>query len=240
MRKDETLADAIENYLKGCQRVLVTDKEGHVIGVVSQSTIAKYLEENIHRIKYDRLFNGTVWDFPFKSTSVSVVKQDTKVLDALAHMRARNLMAVGVTDETGRLVGNLSASDLQSWHLFGPKFHRLGWSVARFLKSLRRTQARQADFVVCVQRDTTVLELLTVFGTYSVHRVYIIDENGMPSGVISLTDIMKGLSGDLRKGQYQGPEVFTTGTTTTTGISKEQGVAGGSGAGEKQPAFESS
>lgn len=125
---------------------MITNNEGKVVGVVSQSTIAKYLQDNLHRIKYDPSFKGeqkkqekkrkkrnyheinltcdqkgelkkglfsdSVWNFPYKTESVKVVKQNTMVLDAFAQMRANNLAAVGVTNDEGKLVGNLSATDL--------------------------------------------------------------------------------------------------------------------------------
>lgn len=49
----------------------------------------------------------------------------------------------------------------------------------------------------------------------------------MPSGVISLTDLMKGLSAAMRTSKYQGPEVFTTTGTTTgaTAVGKDVGAS---------------
>jgi predicted transcriptional regulator len=193
INENATILDALQQRLTNYHRIVLKDDSGRLTGIVTQSLICKYLSDNLHRIKFDPKLSEKIQNFPHKTASVMVVDRTATVLDAFVQMHASKLSAVGIVDEEGRLVGNLSASDLKVWHLYENRLRLLLRSVDKFLNHTRKFQYRAGDFVVTLKNDNTWLDLLNAFNKNFVHRVYIVDNNNKPSGVISLTDFMKVL-----------------------------------------------
>ncbi len=63
--------------------------------------------------------------------------------------------------------------------------------VEEFLKG--RNQGRVKD-PVCVPRNATLFETARLTIERRIHRVWVVEPNGIPIGVVSLTDILKCFS----------------------------------------------
>jgi CBS domain-containing protein len=201
-----TLGEALP-YLQDNHRIAIKNREGQLTGIISQSLIANYLVNNLPRIKFDPRLRNTLEEFPFATRKIMTVNRDTKVIDAFIQMHSMKLSAVGVVDNQGKLCGNLSASDLKGWHLFEPRLRHLLRPVGAFLKHIRKFQFRSGEHVVALNNKNTWGDLLRTFQKNSVHRVYLVDDNFKPAGVISLTDFMKACA----------PSKATTQTETIKG-----------------------
>jgi len=94
---------------------------------------------------------------------------------------------MAVVDKNGRLVANLSATDLLG--LTEDNWAFLGLPVMEFLKRIHGYPKPP----VFIRSYDTVETLLLKIVVHNVHRVYIVDEPMVPIGVLSLTDIMKWL-----------------------------------------------
>jgi len=215
---DLSMSEAVESYFKkGVHRVAICDDNGDVIGVISQWTIINYLatvptedKEWIPSLK------TRVGDYPFKTSRVLAVDMNTSALDAFLHMHANGLSAVGVVDfATGKLCGNLSASDLKGWHLFERDLRDLNMRVCDFLAVIRKFQGRPCDFVVTVSNDTLIEEAINRLNKEFVKRACIIDQNRLPLGILSLTDIMKGIVVDTHELPTYAHPVTATGEVRT-------------------------
>lgn len=193
MNGDESLADAVEYYLKGVHRIAITDDAGDIIGVVSQWTIANYLATVPTDDKeWIPLLRDPIGKAKF-TTQLATVNPKESALHSFHKMHVNNLSAVAVVDNSGKLCGNLSASDLKGFQLFLGDFPDLLRPVSEFLSIVRKKQGRAENFVVAVTPDTPTKDVVAKFNEEIIHRAYIVDENQKLIGVFSLTDLMRQL-----------------------------------------------
>jgi len=108
----------------------------------------------------------------------------------------QKISAVGVVDESGKLVGSLSITDIR---LIGglEGLDQLNFPLKKYLErievlSSERTIQHSQYPVVCRDTDTldSIIEILIGFG---IHRIYIVDDSGKPIGVVSLIDIITNI-----------------------------------------------
>jgi CBS domain-containing protein len=190
---EESLADVVQQYLKGIHRIAITDDTGDVIGIISQWTIANYLatvptddkewipslREPVSKANYTR--------------DVICCDRNKSALEAFLLMHEKKISCVGITDENGVICGVLSASDLKGFQLFLDDFGDLLQSVEEFLKTIRKKQGRSEKFVISISPDTSVKDIVRIFNEEIIHRVFIVDEGSKPIGVFSLSDLLKNL-----------------------------------------------
>jgi len=193
---EESLANAVDQYLKGVQRIAITDDEGNLTGVVSQWTIANYLATVPTDDKEWLPIMRTKVGETTYSKSVSSVNMNEKTINAFFQMYNQNLSAVAVVDDDGKLWGNLSSSDLRPYFMYLSDFDILTKPVSDFLSAIRKEQNRPANFVVAFSPDTMVKEVICKFNEQIVHRGYIIDNEKNILGAYSLTDLMQKLVTD--------------------------------------------
>eukprot|EP01137_Pigoraptor_chileana_P022514 Opistho-2@7014 len=173
-------------------RVAIFNGRGHIVNIVSQSDIVRYLNAN-----YDRLgsvVNKTIGDLGFAPRDVLVVKEDDLTADACDLMDRKHIAAVGVVDGDGRLVNNFSASDLRGLRT-GQIGTHLQMSVKEFLEysplHKRKMDAHNKPLTVkSTDKFGDVLRKIVVAG---VHRLYVTDDAERPVGLVSLTDILRAV-----------------------------------------------
>jgi len=193
MNGDESLADAVEQYLKGVHRIAITDDSGDILGVVSQWTIANYLATVPTDDKeWIPLIREPIGKAKF-TTQVATANPKESALSCFLKMHMKKLSAIAIVDDLGKLCGNLSISDLKGFQLFLNDFPDLLHPVEDFLRVIRKKQGRPDNFMVAVTSDTPVKEVINKFNEEIIHSVYIIDENMKLIGVFSLTDLLQQL-----------------------------------------------
>jgi len=118
-------------------------------------------------------------------------------MEAFHEMFQKNLSCLGIVDENGTMLGNLSVSDLRG--LTVDRFSSLSHCVTEFLKiskALSRSfatvlNAQLNDLrTLAVNPGSTFEELLDLITKNRVHRAYVVDENCKPLGVITLSDVL--------------------------------------------------
>jgi CBS domain-containing protein len=193
---EESLANAVDQYLKGVHRIAITDDEGNLTGVVSQWAIVNYLATVPTEDKqWLPVMNTKVVDATHSMQVVSV-NMNEKTINAFYQMYTNNLSAIAVVDDDGKLWGNLSASDLRPYLLYLTDYNILMKPVCDFLSAIRKEQGRPANFVVAFPPETKVKEVITTFNEEIVHRGYIVNVDKTIVGAYSLTDLMQDLIAD--------------------------------------------
>jgi len=180
----ENLSAALPKFQQGIHRVGVLDKNGKLVGVLTQGKVIRKLLDTWNR-------NVAVKDVKLKSEKIISVPPHMKVIDAFLKMQEDNLSSIAVIDGSV-LVGTLSSSDLRV--LLNYDFPRLLYSVQEFLASIRKEQGKKADFIIHCSPEANFKEAVRLAMDNHVHRIYIVDERMNPKGVISLSDIIKELS----------------------------------------------
>ncbi|KAL6058340.1 hypothetical protein QOT17_014952 [Balamuthia mandrillaris] len=96
--------------------------------------------------------------------------------------------------EGGKLVDNLSASDLKGIGTSQDKLAYFDRSVNEFLAQAKNRgkeeEGRRERDVVCCMDDATVEEVIRLLAEKRVHRAYVVDDQQRPIGVVSISDLL--------------------------------------------------
>mmetsp|Transcript_4244 Transcript_4244/g.7022 ORF Transcript_4244/g.7022 Transcript_4244/m.7022 type:complete len:393 (-) Transcript_4244:651-1829(-) len=131
---------------------------------------------------------ATLEELGLARTVVSTVMESESALVAFHHMAQDHKSAVGILDAQGQLVGSLSVADLRD--LPCNSFGLLLKPVRELLSSVF-TRAR----LDVMGADTTFEGLLRHMVQHRLHRVYIAASDGGARSIITLTDVLRVVSG---------------------------------------------
>jgi len=182
------LSDVLRNYFsKGLHRVLVQNPNSNITGILSHVDVMKFLQtqmEDIYSNEFANLGRRRVADFPFPSKVISI-QNNALLLSAFQLIAANRVSAIAVVDNTGTLVGNVSATDFQNI------------SALNFLSLRTPLQQYLTAAPVTVGADALLLDTIRLLMDNKVHRVYIVNDANNPIGVVSTTDVMNIVSREL-------------------------------------------
>lgn len=104
---------------------------------------------------------------------------------------------VAVVDSSGKLVGNLSTRDIKFLGFDARYFDCLHTSVGNYLETMRiydatRTIPDNIDPIRCTE-DTSLGQVISYLTYYRIHRIFVVDKDCKPIGVVSLQDVLKVL-----------------------------------------------
>ncbi|KAI9476305.1 MAG: hypothetical protein EXX96DRAFT_486283 [Benjaminiella poitrasii] len=195
---EATLLSAVEEFAYGTHRVCVLNPDGSIKGILSQSTVAKYLFENQrHFPDIECMLNKTLRQLGLGVSDVIAVNADSPVLDALELMSKHDISSVAVLGHMGVVLGNISMTDVK--HVIKSYRHQLLWKTCFQFVSLVRTEQGINDGqdrlpVFDVRLDTTLgFTVAKLLATKS-HRVWVIDDREKAIGVVSITDVMRAIA----------------------------------------------
>lgn len=195
-------------------RLAVFGDTGSIINIVSQTDVIRHLYKHaeLQSMLGISLKALTVEQAGMcEGKTVACVPQITPTHAAFASMYASRVSAVGVLNEKGQLIGNLSASDLR--RILPEHFSVLALPVAHFIAvmlsntfaaysssthdNFMKTQSAVLKtplpkMIVC-QPETPVLDVLKLLATTGKHRIYVVNAAGKPLAVITATDILRYL-----------------------------------------------
>jgi 5'-AMP-activated protein kinase regulatory gamma subunit len=166
-------------------RIPVVDGEGELKTLVSQSHVAALIYK--HMTKFGELADKTVEALHLGLGEVFTVTTAQQAIDAFKLIHEKGVSAVGVVNEEGVLVGNISVSDLKSIGYDGRLFARLFTSVPDFINDTQPKGMR----VITVTPETTFGNTVGKLCDNNIHRVYVVDEHSKPIGVISFLEILQ-------------------------------------------------
>jgi CBS domain-containing protein len=172
-------------------RVPIIDEDRKLKSVLSQSQVIEFINANLDTL-------GTIKDKPVEQMrgvikQVYTVKEDSLTIDAFKLMQQNSLTGVAVVNESGAVVGNLSVRDLKGLRLENQLFHRLFQTVHNFIRHLRaelseidsRPRTKQV-----VRLNDTMAHVIQILVQQNIHRVYVVDNDQKPIGVVSLKDVL--------------------------------------------------
>ncbi|KAI9478297.1 MAG: hypothetical protein EXX96DRAFT_570319 [Benjaminiella poitrasii] len=193
--KEATLLSAVEVFACGTHRVSVLNSEGDIAGILSQSTVVRYLFDNRKQFpEIDEILDKTIRQLNLGDEPVISVSASSNVLEALSLMSRNGISSVAVLRGGKYVIGNISLTDVR--HVMKGYNHRLLWKTCLQFVSHIRTQQGIVDGqdrlpVFDVRKETslgfTVAKLLAT----KAHRVWVVDENNQAIGVVSMTDVVR-------------------------------------------------
>lgn len=175
------------NITPGSERLSASGMR--VTGVVSQSDVVATILANKEVL--GAAAGKTVAELELDDGAVFCVQTDTPALQAFGTLVRDKKSSVGIVDGAGKLVGNLSVSDVRA--LRSPDaFASLLLGVDDFLRQARGPATpRGTGAVVTVTADTTFLRVLECLTPKHLHRVYVVDAHNKPVSIITLTDVLR-------------------------------------------------
>lgn len=177
---------AAESMSRGMHRIACFSKEhgNKIFANVSQSNVVAFVTEKLNQGHMKEMGADTMEKFGC-CHEVFKVKSTDKVLDAITLLKASNVSAVAVVDEEGKLKGNFSATDLKN--LYKEKFPSLLKEVGEYLAEYSPESLKP----IVVTKETTLYDVCKEFVETHVHRLWIVNDDFQPTGIVSLTDVLQ-------------------------------------------------
>jgi len=188
INSNDSLLEATKLMSKEVHRLAVIEPGTHahlVSNVISQSDIIDFIATR--GVWIGSKLTKSLDEVGLAAEGVATVVDSINVVAALRYMRDFMISGVGVVDSFGRLVANFSASDLLG--LTAANFPLLSLSVKEFLQ---RMHGYPKPPVCCLSTDS-VETMIYRMSIHSVHRIYLVDSMMIPTGIITMTDIMQFL-----------------------------------------------
>jgi len=175
---------------RGLHRLAVVDEEFNLVNLITESQVIRYLQTNMKEL-------GSIKDKPVSELNhskekVITVHENDLAVDAFRKMMAENVSGLGVVNEAGKLVENISLRDLKALQHDAHMFWRLHQTCKNFLEKVRKETLKEErpSHVVYVTPKDKFSDILNLSSVYGVHRVYVVNEEKKPIGVICLKDVL--------------------------------------------------
>lgn len=169
----------------GVRRVAVVNADGSILDIVSQSTLLKYLAS--HKSEISEVLAAPC--DTLGSSPVIVVKHDDSAYHAFDLMNQHSLHGIAIIDDKGKVVGNTSASDIKLF-LRAPHLDLKTTNVFDMVSLVRAETPYAVAPVVKVSPSAHLEEAMEKLVATRKHRIFVVDSEGLPKRVISLTDII--------------------------------------------------
>jgi len=178
--------------------------------VVSQIDVVQLLWE--HRDQLGLATNATLEELDLADGACLTVSYDTPAVIAFDHMAVDHKSSVGIVDADGKLIGNLSASDIRALPfanyglLLLPVYQYVavangvaGVTVEQVMGGAK-VEGPPAELLGRIPLATVtpassfaelLFELATANSNRGLHRVYVVADNGKPASIVTLTDVLR-------------------------------------------------
>jgi CBS-domain-containing membrane protein len=179
-------------------RVPLLEHDGELFSLVSQTDVLAYISSQIHspflqKLAHSQLESEGIGTFG----EVHSIRSDDPALAAFQLISEKKIHGVAVVDKSGVLVANISASDLRLIQHHGASLSVLFESAADFVVACRASAnggVKSESAAVCVQRSATFCEVLLAMQGRRLHRLYVVDAENKPVGVVSQIDLIQAVN----------------------------------------------
>ncbi|KAL0489786.1 5'-AMP-activated protein kinase subunit gamma [Acrasis kona] len=183
---DTPLNDVLSKFAGGVHRVPVLEGE-KVTFLLTQTALLAELEASS---AFQSIKDKTISELKVGvQGSLQSVSDSSITIDAFKLISDSGVSAVAVKSATGKVVGALSASDLQGF--IGEELFHLGSNVVDFLTFARKKKNDDRDNMVHIKAQDTLGTAVTRILSTRVHRLFIVDEKLEVVGLLTLTDVFK-------------------------------------------------
>jgi len=194
VQQDAPLLRVSEILAKGVHRVPVVNGQGKVVNVISQSSIVKYLADNLRDAIIENKNDPTIEALKIGTKPVLSVNKKATVISTYRQMDQKKRSGMALVDETGRFVGTTTGKDLGLF-LENPTLAALNLPIFEHLQIIRQKQTDIKSPSISVFDHDRISRAIGLIAATRVHRVFVVDseKDFRPVRVISITDILKYL-----------------------------------------------
>jgi CBS-domain-containing membrane protein len=194
-----TMYDGLLQLAKGVPRLMVFDgdctlhqqekEEQAILGLFTQSDIVRFLASNPYWLALSPSSQKTLKELGIlKNSSEQVISVDQSIpaYQAFKKISDTNSTGIVVNDAQGRIVANLSAANIRG--ISRRNFQLLRRPLFEFLQRDRRRG--WWTMPICIRESDTLEKCILQFGSTKVHQMYVCDDNGKATNVVTLTDVL--------------------------------------------------
>jgi len=175
------------------------EEDNVLIGVLTQFRALEILAE--HKLEFWETMKLKVFEVFPEARQTAMIDSSDLLINAFQKISKDRVSGVAVVDQKGILVGNISASDLKFSNFSNAKelLTELTHPIEEFLAPQKQglfswffggKKGTRLFEPVVVRPGDTLLEVMEKCITNRVHRVYVVDSERRPLGVISLGDLI--------------------------------------------------
>jgi CBS domain-containing protein len=169
-------------------RIAVLGANDDVVDIITPSMLIDFLWQNIEKI--GDVADRKVKEFLIEPTEeLETISNSTKAIVAFREMVRYEKSGLGVVDDSGKLIDNISARDLRGIHTDANVFWRLWSSITEF-KKREKSEHDLPSHLVSVHVDDSLYTVVEKMATEHIHRVYVVNHERKPIRVIVQTDIL--------------------------------------------------
>jgi len=183
--KNKPFLRALHVFAVGVQRIVVM-KSKKIVGVLTQSAVIKWFSQDLSRLGSLQYQNaaalGIAWDRVIK------INKDLPAIDAVELMHEKCVFCLPLVDNDGKLFAHLSMSDFKSLILVEEDFHDLLLPVHVFVTRYHQITNKSTE-IISAPSTATIQDVVAILAKERVHQVYLVNENGIPTNVISMTNV---------------------------------------------------
>jgi len=173
--------------LSTAYRVAIADEHNNIVDYVSQSEVVKFLTE---RGLFSSIGSKTIEELHLVSKDVISINDHQRVVEAFKLMVIKKVSGVAVTDEYGRLIGQISSSDIKNITPTIEMVYSLYDLYHPYRKNLIE-KFKVPEKTIIIGSGSTLNQVLETIVLYKLHRIFVIGMYNQAVGVITLTDIIK-------------------------------------------------
>jgi CBS domain-containing protein len=174
----------IRIFSSGIRRIPILGENDEMISTISQSDVIRFLSEHLDTMQLRPAAQMDIGSLGLGKHACLSAKLSDSVLECLWCLSTNKVSAVALIDAEGRLAGNLSASDFRG--ITTANIDSLLLPAGEYLQ-LHNPKSLAP---VSVNLTTTFKQLVGEITTRRIHRVWVVDGEGRPQSVVSLTDLM--------------------------------------------------
>ncbi|KAF0973321.1 hypothetical protein FDP41_008528 [Naegleria fowleri] len=186
--EDKSLYDACTVLVKEkSHRCPVLDKDGKMVSILTQAQIVSFCA--LHVKEMGELAHQKVGHAPLGVSPVITLEKHMRTIDCFKKMHQMKVSGLAVIDNTGILIGNLSARDIKA---INPSnlYHSLHQSVHTFVQHIREQSFNESHPAISCSEETELGFVIGRLAANRIHRMYVCDKQLHPCKVISLRDII--------------------------------------------------
>eukprot|EP01126_Amoeba_proteus_P022991 TRINITY_DN2312_c0_g1_i14.p1 TRINITY_DN2312_c0_g1~~TRINITY_DN2312_c0_g1_i14.p1 ORF type:complete len:273 (-),score=40.69 TRINITY_DN2312_c0_g1_i14:173-991(-) len=164
-------------------RLPVINENGEFVAILSQSKLSQVFSYNVRLFPFS---SRTIRDLGLGLCEVYTVKLTDRTCDAYDKMRKFSISGIAVVNQEGMLLEVLSVSDLR---LLCKNLDQVGVLYSPVAEFLQRK--KEKILPITVTPSSTIADLADTFLSRTIHRVFVVDVQFKPVGVITLGDYLK-------------------------------------------------
>lgn len=181
---------------RGMHRVLLKDEKGYCM--LSQSDIIRLIcqkaeeEKDVDDSELISFLGEPLKKLGISGHTVFTIEESKAAIEGFRLISKKHVNAIAVVNKEGKLVNTLSASDLRG--LNAKNLESTLASCTQFLKD--KTKGAQ----ITTNPEEALLHAVSKLAVNKVHRLWVVDAQGKPTGVVTLTDIIHAFATNVAAG----------------------------------------